>query len=75
MTEEGAQNLTQIIGNVNKIDFENPLGIKVIRTAKYNFAKKKNPKQNPSPQQNTADDIKILITQLQSNHFIQYIVA
>ena len=41
VTEEGAQNLTQIIGNVNKIDFENPLGIKVIRTAKYNFAKKK----------------------------------
>lgn len=30
----------QIIGNVNKVDPENPIDIKVIRNAKYIFDKK-----------------------------------
>ena len=74
--EEGVRNgkkPIQIIGNVNKIDPENPIDIKVIRNAKYNFDKKQKP--NHSSQQNTADDIQILISQLQSNDFIQSIVA
>lgn len=42
MIEEGVKNgkkPIQIIGNVNKVDPENPIDIKVIRNAKYIFEK------------------------------------
>lgn len=63
----------QILKNVNSLDPENHINIKVVQNEKYRYEKEQKPKF--ASQNNTADDFQILINQLQSLNFIKAIHA
>ena len=62
----------EIMNKINENDKENPICRKVIENAKYNLKKKERPDRYA---QNMADELQIILNNLQSNSFTRSVVA